>query len=130
MQVWARSAGSSAAFDTYHPGVLYFLSANPPATGVTFTSPPPGSSGVVGDNVVFTAAASGVSGSYQYQFWVNNGTSWSIGKPYGATNDNTWTWNTGGLTAGTYTVQVWVRNAGSPADWEAYATEPPYVLGP
>jgi hypothetical protein len=32
---------------------------------------------------------------------------------------NTWTWNTSGVTAGTYSVLVWVRNVGSPASYEA-----------
>ena len=59
--------------------------------------------------------ASGGSGNYQYQFWLYNGTSWSIAKAYGATNDNTWTWNTTGLATGTYRVQVWARSAGSTA---------------
>jgi hypothetical protein len=76
--------------------------------------------------------ASGTSGTYQYQFWLHNGTSWSIAKPYGATNDNTWTWDTGNplLPTGTYKVQVWARNAGSTAAYEAFTPVATYVLQP
>ena len=80
----------------------------------------------MGTSVTWTAVASGGSGNYQYQFWLHNGTSWSIEKAYGATNDNTWTWNTTGLPTGTYHVLVWARSVGS-AD-VAFTPVVPYVL--
>ena len=83
---------------------------------MTLSPPPsPASPQVPGTSVLWTAVAGGGSGNYQYQFWLNDGTSWSIAKPYGATNDNTWTWDTTGLATGTYSVQVWARSAGSTA---------------
>jgi Y_Y_Y domain len=47
----------------------------------------------------------------QYEFWVYNGntSSWSVGQAYGTSNSFAWT----PTQAGTYTVNVWVRNAGS-----------------
>jgi hypothetical protein len=99
------------------------------ATDVTLTPPPsPASPQVPGASVLWTAVASGGSGNYQYQFWLHNGTSWSIEKPYGATNDNTWTWDTDGLATGTYRVQVWARSAGSPAVYEAFTPVATYIL--
>jgi hypothetical protein len=73
----------------------------------------------VGTGITFTAAASGGSGSYQYYFTyrIPAGT-WRVGQAYSATP--TWTWNTTGLPAGVYTIQVWTRNAGSTASYEAY----------
>ena len=135
VQVWARSAGSAAAYEAFTPATTYDLSAISPATGVTFSPPPspdPASPQPPGTVVTWKAAATGGSGNYQYQFWLNNGTSWSIAKPYGATNDNTWTWDTGNplLPAGTYSVQVWARNVGSSATWEAYTPVESYILGP
>ena len=106
MQVWARSAGSTAVCEAYTTVTTYVLGApTAPATSVTLTPPPsPASPQAPGASVLWTAVASGGSGNYQYQFWLHNGTSWSIAKPYGATNDNTWTWNTTGLATGTYPV--------------------------
>ena len=105
------------------------LAVTAPATGVTLTPPPsPASPQAPGASVLWTAVAGGGSGNYQYQFWLNDGTSWSIAKPYGATNDNTWTWNTTGLATGTYSVQVWARSAGSTAAYEAFTPVATYVL--
>jgi hypothetical protein len=97
-----------------------FLSVNMlfAAASVTLTldksSPRP-----VGTGIIFTAAASGGSGSYQYYFTYRNPSgTWSVGQAYSATP--TWTWNTTGLPIGVYSIQVWVRNAGSTASYEAY----------
>ena len=131
LQVWARSAGSTASYEAYTPMATYVLgTAISPATSVTLTPPPsPASPQAPGASVLWTAVASGGSGSYQYQFWLHNGTSWSIAKPYGATNDNTWNWDTIDLDTGTYSVQVWARSAGSTASYEAYTPVATYVLG-
>ena len=129
IQVWARSAGSTAPYDA-RAEATYILSAVTPAATVTFTPPPsPASPQAPGTRtpVLFTAVAGGGSGSYEYQFWLFNGTSWSIMKPYGAADDNTWTWTTSGVTAGTYFIQVWARGAGSANPYEARA-EATYVL--
>ena len=128
VEVWARNAGSTAAWEVYSTDTPYVLQATAP-TAVALTPPPsPASPQAPGASVLWTAVASGGSGNYQYQFWLYNGASWSIAKPYGATNDNTWTWNTTGLPTGTYLVEVWARNAGSPAGWEVYSTDTSYVL--
>ena len=130
VEVWARSTGSTAAWEVYSTDTPYVLGVPAPATAVTLTPPPsPASPQSPGASVTWTASASGGSGNYEYQFWLHNGTSWSIAKPYGATNDNTWTWNTTGLATGTYLVEVWARSTGSTAAWEVYSTDTPYVLG-
>ena len=129
MQVWARNAGSTADYEAFTSLETYVLSTTTPVTGVTFTPPPsPASPQAPGTSVTWSAVASGGSGNYQYQFWLYDGISWSIGKPYGATNDNTWAWTTSGLATGTYRVQVWARNAGSTADYEAFTSLETYIL--
>jgi hypothetical protein len=76
---------------------------------MTTSAPSPQS---VGNKVVFTAAASGGSGSYEYQFYIQDPQGiWTIIKPY--SSSATWTWDTTGSATGTYSIQVWVRNAGS-----------------
>ncbi len=119
IQVWARSVGSIAAYDTW-TGVKYTLVVpQPPATAVTLTVNPQ-SPQSPGAQITFTAAASGGSGSYQYYFTVLNPNtgSWSVGQAY--SSNASWTWDTTGLGAGNYQVQVWARSAGSTAAYEAW----------
>ena len=75
--------------------------------------------------MLWTGEASGGSGTPEYQFWLYNGTTWSS-TPYSTTN--TWTWETLGLPTGTYSVQVWARNVGSSAAYEAFTPVATYVL--
>ena len=109
---YARSAGSTVALDVQ--GITgYTLISTAPATGVTFTPPPsPASPQAPGAQVTFTAAASGGSGTYEYQFYLWDGTSWSLMKDY-TVPGNTWTWNTAGYAVRTYYVLVYARSAGS-----------------
>ena len=60
-----------------------------------------------------------------YQFWVFNGTTWNIGQDWSASP--TWTWIPSAL--GNYMFQVWVRNAGSAASFDAYRSAGPFTVG-
>ena len=80
------------------------LSAN-----VTFPAP-------TGTPVTFTATATGGISPYSFKFWVYNGSTWSVGQDWSASN--TWIWTP--TTAATYSFQVWVRNAGSTAAYDDY----------
>jgi len=124
--VYARNVGSVEGYEAFSADISYVLQAGP-ATAVT-VSPSPASPQAVGTSVTWTAAASGGSGTYEYQFWLYNGIYWSIVKPYGVTNDNTWTWDTAGLAAATYKVVVYARNAGSAEAYEAFSADAFYVL--
>ncbi len=119
IQVWARSVGSTAAYDAW-TGVTYTLTLNPPAaTGVTLTMNQQ-SPQQPGAQVTFTAAASGGSGSYQYYFIVFNPNTgkWSVGQAY--SSNASWTWDTTGLGTGTYAIQVWARSVGSTAAYDTW----------
>lgn len=74
--------------------------------------------------MTWTATASGVSGPYTYKFWVFNGTAWSVGQNWSAASS--WTWMP--PTAGTSTLQVWARNAGSVATYDAWRASAPYAV--
>jgi hypothetical protein len=73
-----------------------------------------------GDNVVFTAVASGGSGNYEYRFWLLKNGAWSIVQDY--STDSTWTWDTSVEIAGDYLVAVHSRNVGSAVPSEAGAS--------
>ena len=70
-----------------------------------------------GTAITWTANASGGVGPYQYQFMrYTEGLGWSVAQPYSASNSYTWF-----PLQGTHAVQVWVRNSGSSAAYDAYA---------
>ncbi len=121
--VWARQAGSTAAYDAYTT-ISFLLS--PTASSVSLT-PSVASPQLPGTSVTWTATASGGSGTYEYRFWLyNNG--WNIVKDY-AVPGNSWNWDTTGLPGGTtYYVTAWARNAGSTASYETNQTSAPYVI--
>jgi len=116
LQVWARNAGTTVTYDTWK-GLAFTIVASP-ATSVTLTSSVP-SPQIAGAAVIFSASASGASGSYEYQFVLMNPQgAWSIVRPYSAVN--TWTWNTASIPAGSYVLQVWARNAGTTVTYDAW----------
>ena len=96
--------------------------ANPSAVSSVTLAASPASSQKSGTFITFTAAASGGSGDYAYQYSLssNGGTSYTIKQAYSATA--TWTWNTTGLAGGSYVIKVDTRNAGSTAATQANRT--------
>jgi cell wall-associated protease len=129
IQVMARSMGSNAEYDVFN--TMYFtISDTPPVTDATLT---PGVAGpqVAGASVTFTAGAIGGTSPYEYKFYSRPSTTtrWTTEQNY-STSD-AWTWNTTGLAAGTYTLMVQARSAGSTAAAEAFKsvsyklTDPP-----
>lgn len=107
--------------------VTVIVSAPPAASGVTLTDLPP-SPQLPGAQILFTAAGSGGSGSYEYEFWLFNGSTWSKVRSYSTVP--TWSWNTTGLPAGAYSVAANVRALGSTAAVEAVAYVPYQITTP
>jgi len=125
VQVWARNAGSTAPHDAWRQAVASI--APPPPLTVSSVTPDP-TSAAAGHPVTWTVQASGGQEPYTYQFWLYDGASWRMGQDW--STSSTWVWTP--PTAGTYTFQVWVRNANSSARLDAYqpfgpftATHPP-----
>jgi len=121
IQVYARSAGSTAAYEAIS-AISYAFSV-PPTTAVTLTPAPssPQAAGI--PQVVFNAAGSGGTGSYEYEFWYRlpTDTSWTLMQAYG--QNSSWTWNTAAVPAGTYYFQVYARTLGSTAAYEAVSAK-------
>ncbi|MDH4164328.1 MAG: chitobiase/beta-hexosaminidase C-terminal domain-containing protein [Nitrospirota bacterium] len=120
VQVQARSLGSGMPFDA-SATMAVALSETTPAEAVAVTVNPSGAQ-IIGTPILFTAAGSGGSGTYEYKYLykLSTDTKWSLGRDYEL--QNAWTLETAGRLAGVYTVKVMVRNAGSVAGVEAYVT--------
>jgi FtsP/CotA-like multicopper oxidase with cupredoxin domain len=115
---------SNNATATSAPATVTVGTATGPVTGVNVTATP-GSPQAPGTTVTFTPTATGGSGNIEYQLWVYNPVTaaWT-GSAYGPTPV---TWNTTGLPDGTYNIQVFARNVGATADYEAF-TATSYTL--
>jgi len=109
LQVNVRGAGSTVLPYEAARGIDYVIS--PPSATDAHLSATPSNPTAAGPAVTFSAGGVGGSGSYEYQFWFNNGTSWTMVQDYSTTS--TWNWSTAGLAPGTYRIQANVRNAGS-----------------
>jgi len=70
--------------------------------------------------ITWTATATGGTAPLQYQFWLRDAQTelWSMVRDYSA--DRTWTWTPGATDFGRVAVQVYIRNTGSGAVYEAY----------
>lgn len=64
--------------------------------------------------ITWRAFAIGGNGPFEYQFWVYDGASWTLGQGYAPSN--TFAWQP--PTPGTYLLQVWARHIGSTANFE------------
>src|SRR6266700_3658960 len=98
-----------------------------PCTSVTWNAPSPASPQGPGTQVTFSGTAAGCPHPV-YEFWVQPPAgSWSILQAYSSAS--TATWNTTGLAAGTYLFDVWAKDSGSIADWDAHVSpNPTYTL--
>ena len=124
-QVWQRNTGSAAPYDAWRAAGPMTVTAPAPLS-VSSILTWPGAPLVAGGPAIVSASASGGTGPYTYRFWVFNGATWSVGRDWGTSS--TWTWTP--PAAGTYFFQVWVRNAGSAADYDAWRPYGPVVVNP
>ncbi len=113
LQVWVRNAGSTAAYDSWMgTGLFDIRSADLHLTTTSLFPLAPGR------EVNWLAEAADKNRSFEYQFWVYNGTSgsWSVGKPYDPSGSFSWT----PTAVGTYAIQAWARQSGSSAPYETW----------
>jgi hypothetical protein len=122
IQVWVRNAGSTASYDVWGNSSSLVVQTGP--LTVTAVTPSPASPTTVGTPVTWSAAAAGGIGPLQYQFWLYANGAWTLIQAYSTSNTAPWT----PTQAGTYTVQVWVRNAGSGATYDAWLNSASFVV--
>ena len=111
----AATSGAAPQVLARSTGMTFAGPAVSAATAVTLDIAPSGLQ-TAGTTITFSAAASGGTGTYQYRFWVHDGTSWTIVQDFGSASSYAWT----PRSAGTYVVQVHARSAGSTAQYEAW----------
>jgi hypothetical protein len=119
VQVWARQVGSTAAYDMYMsvPAPVGVVSA--PAQMVSLTSDA-SLPATAGTTITWTAGATGGTAPLEYQFWRQDGSTWTMVQNYGP--QNTYKWITASSDIGAHAIQVRVRSQGSTAAFEAQMT--------
>lgn len=125
-QVWVRAAGSSAAWEDWRNSATTTVASSAPAqlTSVSASN----TSTTAYTPVVFTAAASGGAGAYEYRFMLYDAgrVVWTLLQDYSTSNSTTWTPSD----AGSYWMQVWVRTAGSSAAFEDWRNSSTVTVAP
>jgi uncharacterized repeat protein (TIGR03803 family) len=117
VQVWVRSAGSTAQYDAWATSGVFAVGGPAPPVITSLTSDY-SAPFTVGTHVTWSATATGGMAPLEYKFWLyaaNTGR-WVILKEYSVPNTTTWT----PIESGLYAIQVWVRSAGSTANYEAW----------
>jgi len=138
VNVWVKAAGSpgvssndSGSWDAYNAGLAYALTQGCPSVS---DSASPASSTTIGTTVSVTASAPGCS-SPEYEFWIlyPGASLYTLARAYGSSP--TLSWSTSGQPAGTYRINVWVRQSGtsgvysnSSGGWDAYNANLTYLL--
>jgi hypothetical protein len=118
MQAWARRARGTTVFDLWTAsGPLTISRAPLEVTGLDVNTAMPTTTGTT---LTWTARIrGGDAGPIQYQFVrFSSRAGWEIVRPYSLASSYTWTpsW----ADEGQYTMQVWVRNAGSVSAYDAW----------
>ena len=129
LDVYARDSASSATFEAHlSPNPTYVLSPGAACTSVSETASP-ASPQAPGTTVKFTATAA-TCPNPNYQFWLlPPGGGWSVVQAYSASN--IWNWNTTSVAPGTYLLDVYARQSGSTATYEAHISpNPTYRIAP
>ncbi len=112
IDVWVKEPGSTNQYDTF--GLASFVVAGCTSAAITPNAA----------NSVFTVSAAGPAcATPEYQYWIFSvKTGWFIAKPW--TTTSTFDPSTLTLSAGTYSLDVWVRQqapSSSPAHYETWA---------
>ena len=113
VQVWVRNAGSGTVYDAWRQATA---SISEPRVLTVTTVVPSRATAAAGEPVTWTATATGRRRVHTYRFWVFDGASWRVGQNW--SRSASWVWTP--PTPGTYTFQVWVREAGSSARLDAF----------
>ncbi|MGD0781406.1 MAG: hypothetical protein ABSA30_00960 [Candidatus Aminicenantales bacterium] len=117
VQTWVRNAGSTTNYDAWK-GSGYFNITGSSILNVTALNPSPAPPQGTGTTITWTALTAGGTSPLQFRFYLYSAATnaWTMIRDYAASN--TWSWTP--TQAGQYAVQVWVRNAGSTTNYDAW----------
>jgi hypothetical protein len=126
LQVWARHIGSSEPFEDWKSSGFFSVTGQPAVAVTSLTSN--GAFPVsFGTPITWTATATGGSAPLQYQFWrLRQGVGWTMVQDYSP--NNTFMWTPSVTEGGTYSLQVWVRSAGSSQVFDAWRGTDNFVI--
>jgi hypothetical protein len=118
LQVWVRRVGSTATYENWAQSGSVSVSRTTLQVSMTADKTLPAATGTT---ITWKARPKGGNaGPIQYQFVRYSAASgWSIVKPY--STSNTYTWTPAWGEEGQYALQVWAKNAGSTATYDAWA---------
>ena len=121
LQLWAREQGSSASYEAVG-STSVTVGVMPPCTNGSLAASP--LEGPAGSSVQLTGSASCSLPNPQYEFWVEDPLgNWT--SPTGYTTSGSYSWQVpaGAHNGDVYQLQVWVREGGSAATYEATANQ-------
>jgi hypothetical protein len=120
LELWTRAVGNTSQLD----GKLqssYAINGGDICASSSFTMTPSGSA-AAGTTVSIAESATCTGGTPEYRIWTRTpGGAWSIIADYPAPVP--YSWNTTGLSGGTWTIEVDARRAGSGATRDSYSTQ-------
>jgi PKD repeat protein len=118
VQVWVKSNDSTAAYDAWRSSGFFNIAAAGGPLTITSLTANPALPQPPGATITWTAMATGGVPPLQYQFLLYTGSTghWAVARAF--STSNTWSWTP--LQAGQYAVQVWVKNSGSTASYDAW----------
>jgi hypothetical protein len=118
IQVWVRNAGSKTNYDASKGSGYFNITAAPTPLTVTSLKASPAPPQSAGTTITWTTTATGGTAPLQYQYLLYSGVTgtWTIARDYNTSAS--WSWTP--TQAAQYAIQVWVRNAGSTANYDAW----------
>jgi len=118
VQAWARQVGSTAGYDTFaSTGMLSVTSGPAQMVSLTSNKTLPAAAGTT---ITWTAGATGGTAPLEYQFWRQDGGTWTMVQNY--SSQNKYTWITTATDAGQHAIQARVRSIGSASPYESQLT--------
>jgi hypothetical protein len=127
LQVWVRSAGSTATYDAYRTSDIFSVQNGPPAVAsiTADTSFPAG----VGTRITWKVLAGGGAGPLHYKFYrLSRATgAWTLVQDYGQSDSFTWTPTAS--EQGSYVIQVWIRRSGTTVNYESVLATLDFTIG-
>ena len=123
LQVWVRTAGSTAPYEAWRGLDAFDVTTEPASLKADTEFPSPS-----GQAILWTAAVTGATSPLEYKFLALDKAlgAWAVLRDYTQSNQVTWTPTHNGK----YAVQVWARRVGSGAAYESWAGSGEFDIAP